>query len=67
MKQFHFRTEDEELILSIEHEQRRAGLSGSAAVQALVRSGIEHSRWLREQEALSKHKGVEHDQQAAGA
>lgn len=51
MEQFHLRTDDEELILSIKYEQRRAKLSKSGAVELLVRAGIEHLRQEREHAA----------------
>lgn len=66
MEQFHLRTDDVELILSIRHEQRRAGLSRSRAVDLLVRAGVEHLRMLREQAAQKDYERTEHDHQARG-
>lgn len=58
MEQYHLRTDDVELVLSIEHERRRAGLSKSRAMEMLVRAGLEQLRWRREQELLSReHEG----------
>lgn len=62
MEQFHFRTDDAELILSIRHEQRRAGLSRkSEIVELLLRAGLEQLRGLREQTALESYERAEHD------
>lgn len=52
MEQFHLRSDDAELILSIKYEQSRAGLSKSGAVELLLRAGVEQMRWRREQEAI---------------
>lgn len=50
-EQYHLRTNDPELILSIRHEQSRAQLNKSEVLELLVRAGIEHLRQEREHAA----------------
>lgn len=50
-EQYHLRTEDAELIRSIEYERKRTGLSKSRVIRLLVEAGIEHLRQEREHAA----------------